>query len=99
MPSKKAPKRISASERARILAEAKAKGWTAAQIAKKFGVSKWTVYGWRKRRAGGSSKPAAKRSAATRGTGSVREEFRSMLSQIVREELVRLLGTLGNPVK
>ncbi len=99
MPSKKVPKRISSAERASILAEAKAKGWTAAQIARKCGVSKWTVYGWRKRRASGSAKPATKRTSAAPGSARVREDFRSMLSEIVRQELVKLLGTIGSSTK
>ncbi|MFN0151857.1 MAG: helix-turn-helix domain-containing protein [bacterium] len=99
MPSKKVPKRISSAERTSILAEAKAKGWTAAQIAKKCGVSKWTVYGWRKRRASGSAKPAAKRVGSAPASASVREDFRSMLSEIVRQELVKLLGTIGTSSK
>ncbi len=46
---KKTQKRLTRTARAQILATAKANGWTADLVAKKFGVSKWAVYGWRKR--------------------------------------------------
>ena len=57
MPKRKTSrKRLSAADRSRILAEANVNNWTAEQIAKRFGVSKWTVYGWRKRKGGGAGR-------------------------------------------
>jgi transposase-like protein len=88
-------KRISAADRTRILAEAKVNNWTAEQIAKRFGVSKWTVYGWRKRRGGEAGRPAQGRRASVRGGGPLHEEFRSLLSEIVREEIARVLTRLS----
>jgi transposase-like protein len=95
-------KRLSAAERARILAEAKANGWTADQIAKKYGLSKWTVYGWRQGRAkvdGATAGPLSdsekksRRTRRTRGSqraSSLTEMLRPLIAEMVREELARL---------
>ena len=42
MAKKTTQKRITRAARASIIATAKAKGWTAEQVARKYGVSKWT---------------------------------------------------------
>jgi transposase len=96
-PSKSAPKKhLSRADRTRILAEAKSKGWTAEQIAKKAGVSKWTVYGWKKRSAAKGKRTTVKRERPvglrTSG-GSLGEMLRPLIAQMVREELARLAGT------
>jgi transposase-like protein len=95
MPKKTSRKRISATERNRILAEARSKGWTAARIAKEAGVSKWTVYGWRKRKGPQrtTGRPKTAKRAAT-GAPSIRTDFRAVVSEIVREELAGLLASL-----
>lgn len=91
-------KRLSAADRTRILAEAKTNGWTADQVAKKYGVSKWTVYGWRQgtsKANGATSRKAAGRARSGRGTsrnGSLAEILRPLIAEIVREELGRLAG-------
>jgi Putative ATPase subunit of terminase (gpP-like) len=91
-------KHLSRADRTRILAEAKSKGWTAGQIARKAGVSKWTVYGWKKRGAkpgaGKRSRPGRKAASGTprRVSGALQSDFREMISEIVREEIGRLLG-------
>jgi len=100
--SAKAPakKGLSRADRAKILADMKSSGLTAQQAAKKYGISHWTIYGWKKsRNAGKSGKPAkksgAKRTAAkssTRPSGSLGETLRPLIAQIVREELARLVG-------
>jgi transposase len=94
--SKPAPKRVSSADRTRILAEAKSKGWTAEQIAKKAGVSKWTVYGWKKRGAAKRGRITAKRGRPGRPTrqvaGSLGEMLRPVIAEMVREEIARLGG-------
>jgi len=100
MPKRKmSRKRLSAADRSRILAEAKVNNWTAEQIAKRFGVSKWTVYGWRKRKGGGAGRRAPGRQISARGRGPLHEEFRSLLSEIVREEIARVLTSLSQKTK
>jgi len=59
---KKVLKRSSAQEKGKILAAAAKHGWTAAQVEKKFGVSRWTYYGLRGRTA------KTRRSGRPRGT-------------------------------
>ncbi len=98
MAKKRHLKRLPAAMRARIMAEAQTKGLTAEQVQKKYGVSKWTFYGWRKRAVKG-------RAGAGRGAGRVsvalnenalRDELRSVLPGILREELARALqGVFG----
>jgi hypothetical protein len=93
-------KHLSRADRTKILAEAKSKGWTAEQIARKAGVSKWTVYGWNKRGAkpgaGKRGRPGRKAAPATsrRVGGALQGDFREMIARIVREEITRLLGSL-----
>lgn len=95
-----AHKRVSPADRTHILADMKANNLTAKAAAKKYGISFWTIYGWRKsRNAGKSAKPSkksvAKRSAvkpSARSTGSFGETLRPLVAQIVREEIARLVG-------
>jgi transposase-like protein len=96
MAARKARKTISRTERNRILSEAKSKGWTAQQVAKKFGISVWTYYGWRKRT--GVAKPHVRdaggrsRVSTTSITSSaLRSEIRAVLPGILRDELARTL--------
>jgi transposase-like protein len=97
---KKRKKTLTRAERTALLTEAQSKNGTAAQIARKAGVSKWTVYGWRQ---------AAKKSGTVKGTGpkvtgSTRKatrraqgstpralDLRGMIAEIVREELAGLI--------
>ena len=99
MPKKKTRQSISVSARAKIMAEAKAKGLTAEQVAKKYRISKWTYYGWKKR----AAKPKAgktRRSVQSKTTAIdakiLRTEIRAVLPGILREELARALGALIN---
>lgn len=97
MPKKKTRKTITASQRKKILADAKAKGLTAEQVARKYKISKWTYYGWKK----GTAKPAtgkARKSVQSKTTvvssKILRSEIRAVLPGILREELARALGTI-----
>ena len=97
MPKKKTRKPMAASDRKKILAEAKAKGFTAEQVAKKYGISKWTVYDWKKRAA--KPKVAKTRKSVQSKTTTIdskilSSEIRAVLPGILREELARALGTL-----
>ncbi|MFN0149611.1 MAG: helix-turn-helix domain-containing protein [bacterium] len=100
-PAKPAPKQTTKADRAKILADMKANNLTAKAAAKKYGISFWTIYGWKKNRSKAKSarpaaRPAAKRVAAkpspARSTGSFGETLRPLVAQIVREEIVRLVG-------
>jgi len=85
------------AERARILAEARAKGLTAEQVEKRYGVSKWTYYGWKKRtgtRVATTVRGAVQFKAATPSAEVIRREIRAVLPGILREEIARTLGTL-----
>ncbi|MFN0152706.1 MAG: hypothetical protein ACKVU1_18540 [bacterium] len=107
MAKKTAPKRLTRAQRNEIISIANSKGLTAEQVEKRFGVSKWTYYGWRKRSA--STRRAAAATTArntartTRATGgttagmsprALREELRTMLPAMVREEVTRTLADL-----
>jgi transposase len=104
MAKKHAPKRLTRAERNRIISLAESQGLTAEQVEKKFGVSKWTYYGWRKRSAGTrggtttrgngrrGGKAAVARAAMT--TRSLRHELQAMLPALVREEITRTLADL-----
>lgn len=96
-------KQTSKSDRAKILADMKSSGLTAKQAATKYGVSFWTIYGWKKSRNAAKNATSPKKSAATRpaakssprstgSTGSFGETLRPLIAQIVREELARLVG-------
>jgi transposase len=103
MAKKHAPKRLTRAERNRIISLAESQGLTAEQVEKKFGVSKWTYYGWRKRSAGmrgtttrsngrrGGKTAAVKAVIATR---ALRQELQTMLPALVREEITRTLADL-----
>jgi hypothetical protein len=79
--------------RSKILSTAKAHRLTAAQVEKKFGVSRWTYYGWRKRgaRGRGYTARAGRTTGVARGAsaGVLRAEVRATLPAILREELAR----------
>jgi len=79
-------KRTSRADRSKILAEMNATGMTAKAAAKKYGLSPWTIYGWRSGKGG----MAAKKSPA-RATGSLGETLRPLIADLVRQELARLL--------
>jgi transposase len=93
MPKKRKIKVRPRAERTRILAEAKAKGLSAEQVEKKYGVSKWTYYGW-KRRAGMSLGPRPSRVVKGPTANMVRAEVRAVLPGILREEIARAIGQM-----
>jgi hypothetical protein len=100
MPKKRTLKRVGKGDRRKILAEMKARGLTADQVAKKYRVSKWTIYGWKKR--AGKGKRGARRmrrsSANTKGiaASAVRSEIRAALPGILRQEIARAIaGVFG----
>jgi transposase-like protein len=93
MPKKRTIKVRPREQRARILAEAKAKGLTAEQVEKRYGVSRWTYYGW-KRQAGMSYGPLQARYVKGPTADMVRAEVRAVLPGILREEIARALGTM-----
>ncbi|MBM3320552.1 MAG: hypothetical protein FJY73_07740 [Candidatus Eisenbacteria bacterium] len=101
MPKKrKARKALPRADRMKIMAEAKAKGLTATQVEKKYGVNKWTYYGWMKR----SGKPKAARARgpiAAKGAGAdlLRREIRAVLPGILRDELARAFAGIIGPKK
>jgi len=95
MPKKRVLKRLPQAKKAMILREAAAKGLTAEQVEKKYGVSKWTFYGWRKGRA--KSKPArgaVRSQAAAPSAGAIQRQIHAVLPGILREEIARSLGAL-----
>lgn len=94
MPKKTTRKRLSSADRSRILAEAESRGWTAQQVAKRYGISAWTYYGWRKRGAGKATRGTKTRGVQGRAAGgatlsanALRTEIRAALPGILREEL------------
>lgn len=96
MPRKQTRKRITRTDRKKILSQAKTKGWTAQQVAKKFGISVWTYYGWRKR--SGVAKPHGRKTGRPAKTSTygltstaLRTEIRAVLPSILRDELARTL--------
>ena len=106
MPKKKPTKRITRANRAEIMATAKAKGWTAEQVARKYGVSKWTYYGWKKRGSGGAkttTRPGntGRKTSGASGTreitpAALQSEIRAILPTLLREEIYRtLMGVVG----
>lgn len=95
---KKTPKKLSAADRQKILAEAKAKGLTADQVAKKYGVSKWTYYGWRNKAGGTTTRkvgPKGKAKTTAIDPNMLRSEIRAVLPGILREELAKALGVMA----
>lgn len=98
MAKRRVARRIDPATRAKILATAKSQGLTAIQVEKKFGVSRWTYYGWRKRKGPGRAGTARRGRApvAARGGGSLQREIRAVLPAILREEIARAItGLLG----
>ncbi|MFH1833386.1 MAG: hypothetical protein ABH877_00055 [bacterium] len=93
MPKKKTIKVRPRAERARILAEAKAKGLTAEQVEKRYGVSRWTYYGWKKR-AGRPRTKVTRLQAKGPMAEVVRNEVRAVLPGILREEMARAFGAM-----
>ncbi len=93
---RKSRKRITRTERAQIIAQAKAKGWTAEQVAKKFGVSKWTYYGWRKSRAGGAKKAATKAAAPAKRAAGAKTAKRSTGGRVSRFNRAEILAEMNS---
>lgn len=93
MAKKRVARRISRTLRSKILATAKSQGLTAAQVEKKFGVSRWTYYGWRKRGAQGRGYTVrtGRLTGGAKGAsaGVIRAAVRATLPGILREELAR----------
>lgn len=96
---KKARKRYSKDQKARILETANKEKLTAAAVEKRFGVKPVTYYSWRKSaKSGRAVAPGARRGRPRKAdgiAGSVRVEVqrrvRDLLPQIVREETRRYL--------
>jgi transposase-like protein len=85
---------VSREERAKILATAEKRGWTAAEVEKRYGISRWTFYGWRKRTGPGRSRrETTLRGGAVKGD-VLRAELRAALPGILREEIARAFGML-----
>jgi len=86
-------RRLPAAMRSRILEEARTKGLTAEQVQKKYGVSKWTFYGWRKNRAKSpAARGAMRREAAVLDSVALQRELRAVLPGILREEIASALA-------
>lgn len=95
MPKKQVLKRLPSAKKAMILKEAEVKGLTAEQVERKYGVSKWTFYGWRKSRA--TSKPArgaVSFKAAAPSAGAIQKQLRAVLPGILREEIAIALASI-----
>ncbi len=92
MPKKRVLKRLPKAKRAMILKEAEVKGLTAEQVQKKYGVSKWTFYGWRKRLPKTAARVGAGPQTATLSEAAVRRELRAVLPGILREEIASALA-------
>lgn len=90
---RKAQKRISRPERARIIKAAEKQGLTAMQVEKKFGVSRWTFYGWRKRK-GGAGRPGRRAAAGGPCTCNCAAEMQTILPGLIREQLTLALRDL-----
>jgi transposase-like protein len=80
---RKARKIYPAKRRAAILAEAKTKGLTGNDVAKKYGISMMTYYNWRKK-AGAVVGHAGKRVAATTSRSGSTGEMRRVIKERVR---------------
>jgi hypothetical protein len=80
------------SGRAKILAEMRSAGLTAKEAAKKYGISIWTIYGWRKTRGGRPTTPAKRGRpvGSRRPRSSLAEMLRPVIAELVRDELKRL---------
>lgn len=90
-------KRFSASERAKILAAARAANLTGKQVAAKYGISTVTYYVWKKRAGKGGRKAATKTRVLAGVTESklrsvVRTKVTRLLPRILKEEVDRILG-------
>jgi transposase-like protein len=92
MPKKRVLKRLPKAKKAMILKEAEAKGLTAEQVEKRYGVSKWTFYGWRKRRAKSPARAGVLPLAAAPSEAMIRRELRAVLPGILRQEIAIALA-------
>jgi transposase len=98
---KKNGKRYSEQERTRILTAAQREGLTGKQASKRFGVSEVTMWKWRRDANGATPKrqPREQRAARITANGSLaalvraqmQDQVRTMLPEIVREEVARAL--------
>lgn len=72
------------------------KSLTADQVAKKYRVSRWTVYGWRKRMGRRGTRGAGRASANTKGAiaSAIRSEIRAALPGILRDEIARAVTSM-----
>jgi transposase-like protein len=91
---KKALKRVSREQRAKILSAAAKNGWTAMDVEKKYGISRWTFYGWRKHTAGGRGSKAGRGAASGVSAAVLRNELRAILPGILREEIAGAMSAL-----
>jgi len=95
MPKKRVLKRLPSAKKAMILKEAAAKGLTAEQVEKKYGVSKWTFYGWRKQTGtarGPLSRQASQANVAAPSQAALQKQLRAVLPGILREEIASALA-------
>jgi transposase-like protein len=84
---KRISKRLSAEEKAKIIGAAAKHGWTAAQVEKKFGVSRWTYYGWRGRTARTRRPGRSGRVEAAGAACNCAAEMKAILPELLRREL------------
>jgi len=107
MRKKRVSRRVDPRRRAQILTTAGRLGLTAEEVERRFGVSKWTFYAWRKSgkrvrsRASGAkppsrdprpdAKPAAPRPAPAPDVGA---ELRAILPRLIAEELARAFASI-----
>jgi transposase len=94
MPKKRVLKRLPRAQKAMILREAEVKSLTAEQVEKKYGVSKWTFYGWRKRLPKSAAREVAGPQAAAPSEAAIRRELRAVLPGVLRQEIASALASI-----
>jgi transposase-like protein len=94
MPKKRVLKRLPRAKKAMILREAEVKGLTAEQVEKRYGVSKWTFYGWRKRLPKSPARGGAGSQAAAPSEAMIRRELRAVLPGVLRQEIAIALASI-----
>src|SRR6266571_4996420 len=100
----KSPKRYSRKQRAVILAEAKAKGWTGNQVAEKYGIARITYYLWRTKAGARGWHGVGRRVAWTPTVRKAREKLpsklkrgvRAIVAQVISEEVASCLDEIDS---
>ncbi|MFN0149157.1 MAG: hypothetical protein ACKVU1_00415 [bacterium] len=113
MRRRRGARRVDPQRRAQILSTASRLGLTANEVERRFGVSKWTFYAWRKDPKRGRGRVAGAKKARARGVqpdaspGGTRgapardvgAELRAILPRLIAQELARAFAAIlkGGP--